>query len=221
MFTRPFIQTQIKVNIKAPRHWPLCGEFTGTGEFPAQRASYAENVSIWWRHHDLMFCRDGLVAFLLNVYWVICLALRNFIYLSPFYQFAFSCSELNKVLVCHAVCHISWCRHQIETFSALLAICAGNSPVPGDFPAQRPMARSFDVFFDLRPNKRLSKHSWGWLFETLSLSLWRHCNVISLAFFTDRAGLGIQHSHITGSRESWTPFQYPTRRLIFKISWCL
>ena len=30
----------------------LCvGEFTGTGEFPAQRASYAENVSIWWRHH--------------------------------------------------------------------------------------------------------------------------------------------------------------------------
>ena len=42
---------QIKENIKVPRHWPLCGEFTGTGEFPAQRASYAENVSIWWRHH--------------------------------------------------------------------------------------------------------------------------------------------------------------------------
>ena len=38
-------------NIKAPSHWPLCGEFTGTGEIPAQRASYAENVSIWWRHH--------------------------------------------------------------------------------------------------------------------------------------------------------------------------
>ena len=38
----PFIQTQIKRNIQAPRHWPLCGEFTGTGEFPAQRASNAE-----------------------------------------------------------------------------------------------------------------------------------------------------------------------------------
>ena len=38
-------------NIKASRHWPLCGDFTGTGEFPAQRASYAENASIWWRHH--------------------------------------------------------------------------------------------------------------------------------------------------------------------------
>ena len=43
-------QTQIKENIKAPRHWPLRGEFTGTGEFPAQRASNAESVSIWWRH---------------------------------------------------------------------------------------------------------------------------------------------------------------------------
>ena len=42
----------MKENIKAPpRHWPLCGEFTGTGEFPAQMASNAENVSIWWRHH--------------------------------------------------------------------------------------------------------------------------------------------------------------------------
>ena len=40
----------------------------------------------------------------------------------------------------------------METFSALLAICAGNSPVPGEFPTQRPVTRSFDVFFDLRPN---------------------------------------------------------------------
>ena len=38
-------------NIKAPRHWPLCGEFTGTGEFPTQTAIKAEYVSIWWRHH--------------------------------------------------------------------------------------------------------------------------------------------------------------------------
>ena len=45
------IQVQIKENIKAPRHWPLCGEVTGHGEFPAQMASNAENVFIWWRHH--------------------------------------------------------------------------------------------------------------------------------------------------------------------------
>ena len=54
LFTQSFIQAQIKENIKAPRHWPLCGEFTGTGEFPARRASNAENVSIWWRHHVLV-----------------------------------------------------------------------------------------------------------------------------------------------------------------------
>ena len=72
---------------------------------------------------------------------------------------------------------ISWWRHQLETFSALLAICAGNSPVPGEFPTQRPVTRSFDAYFDLRPNKWLSKQSWGWWFETLSCSLWRHRNV--------------------------------------------
>ena len=38
----------------------------------------------------------------------------------------------------------------METSSALLAICAGNSPVSGEFPAQRPVMRSFDVFFDVR-----------------------------------------------------------------------
>ena len=67
-------------------------------------------------------------------------------------------------------------RHLMETFSALLAICAGNSPVPGEFPTQRPVTRSFDVFFDLGPNKRLSKHSKRWWFEAQSSSLWRHRN---------------------------------------------
>ena len=55
----------------------------------------------------------------------------------------------------------TWWRHQMETFSALLAICAENSPVPGEFPAQRPVTRSFDIFFDLCLNKRLSKQPWG------------------------------------------------------------
>ena len=64
----------------------------------------------------------------------------------------------------------------METFSALLAICAGNSPVSGEFPAQRPVTQSFDVFFDARLIKRLSKHSRGWWFETLSHPLWRHRN---------------------------------------------
>ena len=68
----------------------------------------------------------------------------------------------------------AWWRHQMETFSALLAFCAGNSPGTGEFPSQRPTTRGFAVFFDLRLNKRLSKQSWGWWFETLSRPLWRH-----------------------------------------------
>ena len=54
----------------------------------------------------------------------------------------------------------------METFSALLAICVENSPVTtGEFPAQRPVTRSFDIFFDLRLNKQLSKQPWGWWFH--------------------------------------------------------
>ena len=50
----------------------------------------------------------------------------------------------------------TWWRHQMEFFSALLAFCAGNSPVYGEFPAQRPVTRSFDIFY-LRLNQQLSK----------------------------------------------------------------
>ena len=75
---------------------------------------------------------------------------------------------------------LTWWRHQMEIFSALLAICAGNSPVTGEFPTQRPVTRSSDVYFDLRPNERLSKQWWGWWFETLSRSLWRHRNEMEL-----------------------------------------
>ena len=50
----------------------------------------------------------------------------------------------------------------MEAFPALLALCSGDFlPVTGEIPSQRPVTRSFDVFFDLPPNKRLSKQSWG------------------------------------------------------------
>ena len=72
------------------------------------------------------------------------------------------------------ICSPLWWSHQMETFSAILAFCAGNSPVT----AQRPVTLSFDVFFDLRLNQQLS-NQWGrrWI-ETPSHSLWRHCNVV-------------------------------------------
>ena len=70
----------------------------------------------------------------------------------------------------------TWWRHPLETFSALLAICAGNSPVTGEFPAQRPVTRSVDDFFDLHLNKGFSKQRWGWWYYTPLCPLWRHCN---------------------------------------------
>ena len=47
---------------------------------------------------------------------------------------------------------------------------------PVHSPSQMPVTRSFDVLFDPRLNKRLSKPLWGWWFEMPSCSLWRHCN---------------------------------------------
>ena len=61
-----------------------------------------------------------------------------------------------------------WWRHQMETFSALLAT--------GEFPSQRPVMRNFDVSFDLPLNKRLSKQSRRRWLERRSRSLWCHCN---------------------------------------------
>ena len=69
----------------------------------------------------------------------------------------------------------SW-RHQMETFSALMTLCVGNSLVTVEFPTQRPVMLNFDVFFDLRLNKRLSKQSFGWWFAMPFHSLLRHCN---------------------------------------------
>ena len=54
----------------------------------------------------------------------------------------------------------------------------GNSPVTSEFPSQRTVTRSFDVFFDLRLNKRLSELSWGWWFGAPPRPFWRHCNDI-------------------------------------------
>ena len=69
----------------------------------------------------------------------------------------------------------SWWRHQMETFSVLLALCAGNSPVTGEFLVQRPVTRSFDVFFDLCPGIN------GWVNNREAGDLRRHrthCDVI-------------------------------------------
>ena len=72
----------------------------------------------------------------------------------------------------------TWWRHQMETFSALLALCDGNSPVTSEFSSQRPVTRSIDVFFNLRLNKWLNKQSRRRGFETPLRLMRRHCNVL-------------------------------------------
>ena len=71
-----------------------------------------------------------------------------------------------------------WWRHQMDIISAILALCEGYPPVTGGFPSQRPVTRSFDVFFELRlKKKRLTKQSRRRWFETPTHSSWRHYNV--------------------------------------------
>ena len=81
-----------------------------------------------------------------------------------------------------------WC-HQMETFSTLLTICASNSPVTGEFPAQRPVTRSFDVFFDLRLNGWVNNRKAGDLkchrtHYDVTVMKWSRYNENQLLFFT-------------------------------------
>ena len=100
----------------------------------------------------------------------------------------------------------------METFSALLALWVGNSPVTGEFPSQRPVTWSFYVFFDMSLSKRLSKQSRRQWFEAPSCSLWHHCNVPWKSWH--RSTL-----HVTGTLwgEYW-PFQELTLKWT-KLLW--
>ena len=127
-----------------------------TGGFPSQRASIAINVSIWRRLHEADYTTKTNAN-----------------------QCIFNGKRCKEYLQCWMWLRpfpLPWRRHQIETFSTLLALCVGNSPVTGEFPAQKPVTRSFDASFDQRLNQRLSKQSPDWWFETPSHPLWRHCN---------------------------------------------
>ena len=99
-------------------------------------------------------------------------------------------------------------RHQMETFSALLALCAGNSLVTGELPSQRPETRNFDVLFDLSLKKRLSKQSRRWWCETASHPLWRHCNEFKQKkyIFVINWNQSLYFKPYPNIWESWTKF---------------
>ena len=119
-----------------------------------------------------------------NAVWCVCRWIELYCAIVLYYNDSILCTSQH--LRCHSLSPFSsWLRHheawpwwrpQMEPFFTLLALCAGNSLVTGQFPTQRPVTRSFDVLFDLRLNNRLSKQSRGWWFETPSRPLWRHCN---------------------------------------------
>ena len=114
----------------------------------------------------------------------------------------------------YAICQLlstggSWWHHQMETFSTLLALCVGNSLVTGEFPAQRPVMWSFDISFDLRLNKRLSKQSWDWWSETPSPPFWRHCHA------NDRWWIPMDFSF-----HDWKMFMIQWQAVVSVMSWC-
>ena len=108
----------------------------------------------------------------------------------------------------------SWWRDQMETFSALLVLCARNSPVTAEFHAKSPVTRSWDIFFDLRLNNRLSKHSWDWWFETPSRSLWRNCNEI-VKWKRTRRGVDLPKFTIWQVCCTYIHLLYPYRSIFF------
>ena len=106
---------------------------------------------VWLLWHDICALPSyGTMVIVDFTWWLPMKTYTNIaIYTFPHIQMAQVVQRIH-----HWVDLVPWWRHQLETFSALLAICAGNSPVSGEFLAQRPVTRSFGVFFDLRLIKR-------------------------------------------------------------------
>ena len=97
-----------------------------------------------------------------------------------------STTDFNTIVLNHkiAVCDVCFTHDDVikwKHFPVTSHLC-GEWPVTGEFYAQRPVTRSFDVFFDLRLNKPLRKQWWDWWFETPSRPLWRHSNIFPYCF---------------------------------------
>ena len=131
-------------------------------------------------------------------------------------------SSIRTVQLCLSL-HIStlttWWRHQMETFSALLDLCAGNSP-PVNSPHKGHWRGTLMFSLICALNKRLSKQSWGWWFETPTRSFGRHCNENTQELVEAKTnpqfitGWILEPIHITGTF-------YPEYKVIHVISFNL
>ena len=144
---------------------PAC--FAGTNDGPSAGKATLMNMDKYfmWNHYERLHNHNKAkhnktVCILIGIYctsrYLIDEATRYFAILVPV---AAQPTDLLIMSPWQPLLGLPWRRHQMETLSALLVLCAGNSPVTGEFPSQRPVTRSFGVFFDLRLNKRLSKQS--------------------------------------------------------------
>ena len=202
-----------------PGYWAICeGKSSITGGFHSQRSvtqSFDDSLMCAWtngsansrhagdlRHHGV-HCDVNVMETLQHQDPSFA---RIPPLIVPYVIISRRCVDVIQTIVypgnhAHASCSVvAWWRHQMEALSALLTICAGNSPVTGEFHAQRPVTRSFDALFDLRLNKRrgLSKQWWGWWFETHSYPLWRHCSVLFWIGPYSDVTMNILASQITG-----------------------
>ena len=123
-------------------------------------------VFIWMIFLSKMLMIFHLFKFVLLKHYLSCVCFLLF-------QRIFESCSITMILM-----HHSPMTSSNGTIYTLLALCAGHSPVTGKFPSQSPVTHSFDAFFDLRRNKRLSKQSRRWWFETSPCSLRRHCNAL-------------------------------------------
>ena len=91
------------------------------------------------------------------------------------YRSNFCCLVVNRYQIMSGqLCMMMSSNGNIFCVTGLLGV--GNSPVTGDFPSQRQVTRSFDIFFDLRLDQQFSKQWSRRWFETQSRLSWRHCN---------------------------------------------
>ena len=132
-----------------------------------------------WKLHALRYW-ISMICVRLEAYWQ---ALKNVCCMKTKYQWLTHWSLDKKDALFHTTflfneyCSIMMTSSNGNIFRETGPLC-GEFTGPGEFPTQRPVTRSFDVFFDRRLNKRSSKQPRGWWLETLSCSLWRQSNVL-------------------------------------------
>ena len=110
------------------------------------------------------------------------------------------------IMSCHCSMMTSWNGNIFPVTGHLCGEFTGEFPRTDEYPTQRPVTLSFDVFFDLHLNKRLSKQSWGWWFDMQSCPLWRRRNAFTSVLFVD----------VISSWYLWVALHYIVRRVVQK-----